>query len=93
MIIRRHCRVRQTTTFFKNTGVISAGIPDIAMENLMCLTSGALFLFISLLSPDLVDITSEKVTIDAEAGPVSWDLFDDQWCTVAPLSAQSSSKG
>lgn len=56
----------------------------------MCLTPEALFLFISVLSSDIVEVSDERVTIDAEVGLVTWDFFEDQWCTVAPLLAQSN---
>lgn len=56
----------------------------------MCLTTQALFLFISLLPQEIVEPSSSQVMIAADTGDVAWEKFDGQWCTVAPLVGASS---
>ncbi len=46
----------------------------------MCLSSQALFVFISLLSPDIVSYSSTQIQIDAEVGPVIWIQAESHWC-------------
>lgn len=52
----------------------------------MCISTQALFLFASLLTPDIVTWTPDQVVIEAEMATVFWDKFDDDWCTVAPIA-------
>ncbi len=51
----------------------------------MCLSTQALFLFISLLPQEIVKPSPSEIMIAADAGDVSWANFDGEWCTVAPL--------
>ena len=56
----------------------------------MCLSTQALFLFISLLPQDIVEPSASEVMIAADAGKVTWENFDGEWCTVARLVIKSS---
>lgn len=56
----------------------------------MCLSTQALFLFISLLPQDIVEPSASEVMIAADAGNVTWENFDGEWCTVAPLVIKAS---
>ena len=51
----------------------------------MCLSTQALLLFISMLPQELVHPSPDEITIAADAGDVTWENFDGEWCTVAPL--------
>ena len=50
----------------------------------MCLTTQALALFLSLLPADRIETGDHGVTINADAGPATWTLVADKWCTEAP---------
>lgn len=58
----------------------------------MCLSTQALFLFISLLPQEIVSPSSNQIVIAAETGDVTWDSFDGEWCTVAPLKSASTER-
>ena len=55
----------------------------------MCLSTQALFLFISLLPQEIVKPSGDEVMIAATTGDVIWKNFDGEWCTVAPLKRAS----
>lgn len=55
----------------------------------MCLSTQALFLFISLLPQEIVKPGFDEIAIAASAGDVTWEHFDGEWCTVAPLKRVS----
>ena len=46
----------------------------------MCLTNQAMFLFISLLSPEIITLSPSQILIDAEVGPVTWLRTEEIWC-------------
>lgn len=50
----------------------------------MCLTAEALFLFLSILPPSIVEHADERITVAAETRDAVWLARDDEWCTVAP---------
>ncbi|MBR9838323.1 MAG: hypothetical protein GYB50_10595 [Rhodobacteraceae bacterium] len=50
----------------------------------MCLTAQALFLFLSVLPEDIVDVSPKRVVVHAEVRDAVWLPRDDQWCTDAP---------
>ena len=56
----------------------------------MCLPTQALLLFISLLPQEIVNRGSDEIVIAANAGDVTWENFDGEWCTVAPLVSASA---
>ncbi len=58
----------------------------------MCLSTQALFLFISLLPQEIVNGSSEEILIAAQTGDVTWQNFDGEWCTVAPMVRASVAK-
>jgi len=58
----------------------------------MCLSTQALLLFISLLPKEIVNPSSDQIVIAAETGNVTWESFDGEWCTVAPLTSASIEK-
>ena len=51
----------------------------------MCLSTQALLLFISMLPQEIVSSSTNEVIIAVDVGEVSWQSFDGEWCTVAPL--------
>ena len=55
----------------------------------MCLSTKALLLFISLLPQEIVKPSSDDIMIAADTGDVTWENFDGEWCTVAPLVSAS----
>ena len=55
----------------------------------MCLSTQALLLFISMLPQEIVHSSTSDVVIAAEVGDVTWESFDGEWCTVAPLVTTS----
>ncbi|QMU58816.1 MAG: hypothetical protein GKR98_11795 [Boseongicola sp.] len=56
----------------------------------MCLSTQALLLFITLLPKEIVNPSSDQIMIAANTGTVTWENFDGEWCTVAPLKRASS---
>ncbi|MCA0961467.1 hypothetical protein [Salipiger bermudensis] len=50
----------------------------------MCLTAEALFLFLSVLPPEIVKITEARITVAAETRDAVWLAKGDEWCTSAP---------
>lgn len=50
----------------------------------MCLTSEALFLFLSLLSPDIVERSEDRIVVHAEVRDAVWLAREDKWCSAAP---------
>lgn len=50
----------------------------------MCLTAEALFLFISLLPPGIVEVSDERIRVRAEVRDAVWERRGDAWCTPAP---------
>jgi hypothetical protein len=59
----------------------------------MCLSTQALVLFISMLPQEIVTQSANQIIIAAETGHVTWDSFDGEWCTVAPLKNTSTKTG
>lgn len=53
----------------------------------MCLTTEAMFLFVTLISPDIVKPDAARILIEAEVGPVEWVHYEGLWCTDGPPSA------
>ncbi|EPX85139.1 hypothetical protein [Salipiger mucosus] len=50
----------------------------------MCLTTQALFLFLSLLPEDRLEVTPDRITVRAEVRDAVWLAKGEQWCTSAP---------
>jgi hypothetical protein len=50
----------------------------------MCLTAEALFLFLSILPPEIVEISDTRITVAAETRDAVWRAKGDEWCTSAP---------
>ena len=50
----------------------------------MCLTAEALFLFLSVLPPEIVETTESRITVAAETRDAVWLAKGDEWCTSAP---------
>lgn len=50
----------------------------------MCLTPEALHLFLSLLSPEIVDVSRDLVIVRAETQNAVWEPVGSRWCTEAP---------
>lgn len=47
----------------------------------MCLTEAALWLFLSLLPPDIISATATEITVHATEGNAIWRLSDGIWCS------------
>jgi len=53
----------------------------LAKGSLMCLSSNAFALFISLLSPDIIEFKDDAAIIKASSAPVIWMQTEaDMWC-------------
>ncbi|MCR8550709.1 hypothetical protein M4578_23030 [Salipiger sp. P9] len=50
----------------------------------MCLTSQALFFFLSLLPQERVDVSPDRITVRAELRDAIWLAKGEEWCTTAP---------
>jgi len=50
----------------------------------MCLTAEALFLFLSVLPPEIVEISDARITVAAKTRDAVWLAKGDEWCTSAP---------
>ena len=50
----------------------------------MCLTTEALYLFLSLMPADLLDLSEGRAILKAEAGDAHWVYTGERWCTNAP---------
>jgi len=50
----------------------------------MCLTTEALMLFLSLLPPEIVELSPERITVRAEVRDAHWLAQGEMWCTAAP---------
>ncbi|SFC73392.1 hypothetical protein [Tropicimonas isoalkanivorans] len=50
----------------------------------MCLTTEALFLFLSLLPPDIVESSESRIIVRSEVRDAVWEPRDGMWCTRAP---------
>lgn len=50
----------------------------------MCLSTQSFLLFLSLLSPDIVEHTDPGVVIHAETRAALWRASGEHWCTTAP---------
>ncbi len=50
----------------------------------MCLTAEALFLFLSILPQEIVDVSDARITVAAETRDAVWLAKGDEWCTTAP---------
>ncbi|MBY6004321.1 hypothetical protein KUV62_10400 [Salipiger bermudensis] len=50
----------------------------------MCLTAEALFLFLSVLPPEIVEVSDTRITVAAETREAVWLAKEDEWCTSAP---------
>lgn len=48
----------------------------------MCLTAGALALFLNLLDPALISTEDGRITIDAAVAPTVWLRDGEAWCVV-----------
>lgn len=46
----------------------------------MCLTTQAMFLFVSMLSSDIIEPAATHIRINAEAGAVVWQYDGENWC-------------
>jgi hypothetical protein len=46
----------------------------------MCLTEKAMFLFLSLLPPDIVERSPSAILIRAEVSHVLWTNVSTRWC-------------
>ncbi|EAQ05006.1 hypothetical protein OB2597_06970 [Pseudooceanicola batsensis HTCC2597] len=49
----------------------------------MCLTPEALAMFLNLLSPDIIDVEPNRITVRAEVRDAVWLATGDKWCTDA----------
>ena len=54
----------------------------------MCLTTQAMYLFVSILSPDVVSPSASQILIQAQTGSVVWENYGDLWCIDGPPSEQ-----
>lgn len=50
----------------------------------MCLTAEAMLLFLSLLPPQIVDVSHERIVVRAEVRDSVWAAKNEEWCTSAP---------
>ncbi len=50
----------------------------------MCLTAEALFLFLSVLPTEIVEVSDTRITVAAETREAVWLAKEDEWCTSAP---------
>lgn len=50
----------------------------------MCLSSQALYVFLSLFPADMVTLTPERVILHAEVRDAHWVYNGETWCTMAP---------
>ncbi len=50
----------------------------------MCLTTEALYLFLSLMPADLLDLSEGRVVVKAETRDALWVYNGERWCTSAP---------
>jgi hypothetical protein len=46
----------------------------------MCLTEAALWLFLSLLPPEIISATDTEIIVHATEGDTIWRLSDGIWC-------------
>ena len=54
----------------------------------MCLTTQAMYLFVSILSPDVVSPSASQILIRAQTGTVEWENYGDLWCIDGPPGTQ-----
>jgi hypothetical protein len=47
-------------------------------------TTEALFLFLSLLPPDIVERSDDRIVVHADVREAVWEPHDEEWCTRAP---------
>ncbi|SIN83017.1 hypothetical protein [Vannielia litorea] len=50
----------------------------------MCLTTEALYLFLSLMPAELLDLSADRVVLKAETREAHWVWNGESWCTMAP---------
>ncbi|MCO6382730.1 hypothetical protein [Oceanicola sp. 502str15] len=50
----------------------------------MCLTTQALYLFLSMMPADRLDLTEGRVILRADTRPAHWVYNGEKWCTMAP---------
>lgn len=50
----------------------------------MCMTTEALYLFLSLMPAHLMDLSENRVVLRAETREAHWVYNGERWCTMAP---------